>query len=69
MAGETVAQLKRLLAEGYSVESVASDDECVEAVLARGRIRVSLTFPKDEAEGLLRVSTPALAEKRRARAW
>lgn len=64
-----MAQLRRLLAEGYEVETIESDDECVEAVLRRGALRVSLTFVGDEAAGLLTVATPSLAQKRRARTW
>lgn len=66
---DKVATLRRLLADGYQVEIINSDEECVEAVLRRGVLRVSLTFVGDEAEGLLTVATPALAEKRRQRTW
>jgi len=64
-----VAQLRRLMAEGYVVEAISSDEECVEAVLRRGMLRVSLTFIGAEAEGLLTVATPALTERRRERLW
>lgn len=62
-----MAELRKLLAEGYKVEAIESDDECVETVLARGPVRVSLTFEGREAFGLLTVPSPALAERRRMR--
>jgi hypothetical protein len=69
MRHDKVTQLRKLLAEGYQVEIINSDDECVETVLRRGGSRVSFTFVGDEAAGLLTVATPALAERRRARSW
>jgi hypothetical protein len=67
MRQDKVGELRQLLAAGYEVESINSDEECVEAVLRRGPLRISLTFVGAEATGLLTVATPALAEKRRLR--
>jgi len=69
MKPDKVRELRRLLAEGYHVEAVDSDEECVEAILSLGSRRVCLVFEGAEAAGLLTVATPALAEKRRSRTW
>ena len=69
MDGDKVTQLRQLLAEGYHLEAIESDERRVETVLRRGLLRVSLTFGAREAAGLLRLSTPSLAQKRRLRSW